>query len=296
MEQMTQISLNWTPQNNKSTTQKKDTMEFKKQLITPSLAKQLLEANINNRRVKQPVVLRYAQDMIAGRWKENTGETIKISKTGRLLDGQQRLMAIIKSNVPINFHVIYNLEEDVFDVLDTGSVRNATDVFHIEGIKNDNVIPSIITTYYVLSKGIIKQINGKSVSKQYRPTNHLLKEMYYQRENFWQSVGNQTASWYQSFAKILPPSTIGGFYSFFYDINHEDAFQFMHQLCTGQDIKNKTIALLRTKLMQDKMDSKKISASLKQAYIIKTWNLFRKNEEAKMIKFNTAIEEYPVAI
>ena len=53
-------------------------LEFKKELITPSRAKELLEANINNRRVKIEVVNRYAQDILAGRWKYDTGEVIKI--------------------------------------------------------------------------------------------------------------------------------------------------------------------------------------------------------------------------
>lgn len=271
-------------------------MEIKKQLVTPSLAKQMLEANIKNRRVKLPVLLRYTQEMNAGRWKEDTGETIKISKTGIVLDGQHRLLAVVKSNKPINFHIVYDLDDSVFDVLDTGSVRNASDVFLIEKIKNDNVLPSMITTYEILKKSVVKVFDGQSVTKQYRPTNAELKELYYLRESFWQTVANQATNWYMAFAKILPPSTIGGFYAFFYDINEKDAYDFIHQLCTGKDIKNNSIALLRTKLMQDKIDQKKIQPSIKQAYIIKTWNYFRQNQEFKILKFDTIKEEFPKAI
>lgn len=271
-------------------------MNIQKKLITPTIARQILESNVKNRRMKEPVVLRYAQDMAAGRWKENTGETIKFSKTGRLLDGQQRMAAVIKSNTSIHFHLIYDLDENIFDVLDTGTVRNATDVFLIEGIKHDNIIPSIITTYHILKAGILKQINSSGSAKNHRPTNNQLKEIYYERENFWQSVASQTITWYNSFAKILPPSTIGGFYAFFYDINSEDAEQFMHQLCTGQDIKNNSIALLRTKLMQDKMDMRKLQQTSKHALMVKTWNYFRKNEIAKQLKFNKVDEQFPKAI
>jgi len=289
----TQTQINWMP---KASTKSTPTMEFKKQLVTPSLAKQILEANVNNRRPKAPVVLRYAQEMIAGRWKENTGETIKIGRTGRLLDGQQRLMAVVKSNMPISFHIAYNVDESVFDVLDTGTVRNASDAFHIEGIKHDNIIPSIITTYHVLSKGIIKKIIKGDVAKNQKPSNNELIEIYYQREKFWQTVAAQTIVWYKTFAKILPPSTIGGLYAFFYDINNEHAYQFMHQFCTGQDIKNRSIALLRTKLMQDKVNHQKLAQSVKQAYILKTWNYFRKNEIVKILKFDSTKEEFPIAI
>jgi hypothetical protein len=116
-------------------------LEFKKELITPSRAKELLEANINNRRVKDEVVNRYAQDILAGRWKEDTGEVIKISKSGIVLDGQHRLYAIIKANTPIFLHIVYGIDDSVSDVLDTGSVRSASDVFKLNnGITNDSSV------------------------------------------------------------------------------------------------------------------------------------------------------------
>ena len=115
-------------------------IEFKKMLVTPTLAKQMLEANTSNRRVRENVVLQYANDMISDRWKENTAEMIKVSATGVILDGQHRLYAIIKANKPIYLHIATNLPDEVFDVLDTGSRRNAADVFMVQGIKNQNLI------------------------------------------------------------------------------------------------------------------------------------------------------------
>ena len=115
-------------------------MKIEKILITPTMAKELLEKNINNRNVKQPVVARYAKDMIAGKWKQDTAELIKISKTGLILDGQHRLLAIVKANVSIYFHIASELEDNIFDVLDTGSIRNSCDVFNIQNIKNYNCV------------------------------------------------------------------------------------------------------------------------------------------------------------
>lgn len=269
-------------------------MEFKKQLVTPSIAEQMLESNIRNRRIKKAVVSRYAQDMIAGRWKEDTGETVKISKSGIVLDGQHRLASIIKANVPINLHVVYGLDDSVFDVLDTGATRNATDTFYIEKINNDSTLPGIIQIYHMLKNPLIKHLTGGD--KNYRLTNQELKSAYYERELFWQGTTNYSSVWYRSFAKILPPSLIGGFYAFFHDFNENDAYQFMDQLCTGKNINNNTVALLRNKLMQDKMSQKNIKANIKQALIIKTWNAFRMNEQFKILKFDTTKEEFPKAI
>lgn len=266
-------------------------MEFKKILVTPTVAKKYLEANIKNRVVKSVVVLRYAQEMLNDRWKSDTAEVIKISKSGVVLDGQHRLLAVIKANKPVYFHVAFDVDEDVFDVLDTGSKRNAGDAFHVQGIKNANVVPSIIQTYHLLQ--------GEYLTKaqiHQRLSHAELLEQYYKREFFWQSVGAQCHNWYKAFAKILPPSIIGGMYAYLYDKDKNDAEIFMTQLTTGINVNNTSISILRQKLMQDKMSSKKMSMQLKLALMLKTWNYYRKGYEVKLLKFDTDRDSFPIAI
>jgi hypothetical protein len=109
-------------------------MEIQKKLITPARASELLQSNVKNRTPKNPVVSKYARDMANGKWKNDTFELIKISRSGVILDGQHRLMAVVKANIPIYFHVVEGVDDSVFDVLDTGSNRNASDVFKINNI------------------------------------------------------------------------------------------------------------------------------------------------------------------
>lgn len=40
-----------------------------------------------------------------------TGEPIKFAHNGRLLDGQQRLMALVDANVAVDFLVVRGLDE-----------------------------------------------------------------------------------------------------------------------------------------------------------------------------------------
>ena len=265
-------------------------INFKKLLVTPSFAKELLEANISNRRVKSPVFLQYANDMLHNRWKEDTGELIKISKTGVVLDGQHRLLAVIKSGVSIYFHFAFDLEDNVFDVLDTGSSRNATDVFRVKGIKQENTIPSIISMYNLLVSG-----KKAGIQKNYKSTNAVLIEQYYEDENFWQNIARKSHSYYLAFAKILPPSYIGGFYAYFNKLNEEKSEEFFNQLATGISITNDSISLLRNKLMQDKMSLRKMPPTLKIALIIKAWNYFVKGQTVKILKFDPIRDEFPVA-
>jgi hypothetical protein len=263
-------------------------LEFKKELITPSRAKELLEANINNRRVRAKVVNRYAQDMLAGRWKENTGEAVKISKSGIVLDGQHRFYAVIKANTPIFFHIAYGIDDSVSDVLDTGSGRSAGDVFRLNRITNDSSMPSIIQTSYLL-----KNNNFACKQKDMRLTNAQLLQKYNENENLWQDICKKSHNWYLSFAKILPKSFIGGFYSVFKEIDLELAEQFMNELCTGINVSNETMLLLRNRLIQDKMSQRKISPTLRTIYMIKAWNCFVKGIVLKKLAFDSERESYP---
>ena len=263
-------------------------LEFKKELITPSRAKELLEANINNRRVRAKVVNRYAQDMLAGRWKENTGEAVKISKSGIVLDGQHRFYAVIKANTPIFFHIAYGIDDSVSDVLDTGSGRSASDVFKLNRITNDSAMPSIIQMYHLL-----KNNNFACKQKDMRLTNAQLLQKYNENEILWQDICKKSQNWYLSFAKILPQSFIGGFYSVFKEIDSDLAEQFMNELCTGINVSNETMLLLRNRLMQDKMSQRKISPTLRTIFMIKAWNCFVKGIVLKKLAFDSERESYP---
>jgi hypothetical protein len=261
---------------------------YKEELITPTRAKQLLEANIKNRLVKSKRVDMYANDIVNGRWKEHTGESIKISETGLILDGQHRLHAIIQANKAIVMLVISGLEDSVFDVIDTGSSRNASDAFKISDIKHGNTIPSIIAMYNLLEEG-----KKAKVGVNQKATNAMLIEQYYCDEDFWQNIAKESHQMYQTFAKILAPSFIGGFYAHFYKINSENAELFMKQLTTGMDVTNKTISLLRNRLMQDKMSVRKINPTVKMALIIKTWNCFVKGETLKTLSYDPILHKFP---
>lgn len=268
-------------------------MKIQQIAISPSIARQFLEANTSNRRVKRPVVLRYASDMLLNKWKADTAEFIKVSRTGKILDGQHRLFAVIEANKTISFHVATGLADEIFDVLDTGSMRNASDVFKIDGVKNDNVIPAIISNWYLLKQGVTDTIGAQ---KNTRLTNAMLLETYHKEPERWQEIAKNSMKLYDAFFKTLAPSIIGAHYALFRELDADKNELFFEQLCTGFNISNRTVALLRNKLLEDKTSQKKISASLKTAFIIKAWNYFRIGKEVKYLKFNPESEPFPKAV
>lgn len=267
---------------------------FKKMIIGPKEAQTLLEKNISeNRSVRKAQVLRYANDMKGGRWKTNTGETIKITNDGTVVDGQHRLLAVIKAGVEIEFEVAFNVSSDTFDVLDTGCTRTAGDSFKVSGIRNANAIPAIIQQYHILSTG-----NGVSddASKSQRLTNAQLLQQYYLNETYWQEVAKKGHLWYRSFSRILKQSWTSGLYAFLETLDDNKAFEFMEQLCTGANITHEVINLLRNKLISDVQAQRRISQGVKMGLIIKAWNVFRMDKPIKILKFDPKKELFPVAI
>ena len=265
-------------------------MTLKVELVTPKKALEMLTTNSGNRRVRDPRVLRYAEDMKQGRWITNTAEPIKISKRGLLLDGQHRLEAIIKSNVSIEMLIAYDLEDSIFKVLDTGLARNASDTFKTAGIKHDNLLPSIISFYNAISEG---KSRGSQVSN--KKTNAELLEQYKLDDIFWQDAANLSMQWYNKFSKVLAPSYFGGVYAFLKDINPEKSYNFCEQIASGVGIENNAIILLRKRLVEDRISTSKLTISYKIALFIKAWNAFVSNNNIKCLRYNPSIENYPTA-
>jgi len=65
--------------------------------MTPQLAAQMLAKNDGNRECRQATVKSYAAEMSAGQWR-TTHQPIAVDETGRLVDGQHRLAAVIAAN------------------------------------------------------------------------------------------------------------------------------------------------------------------------------------------------------
>lgn len=108
-------------------------MEAKIELITPKIAEQYLEKNSNNyRRLYKATVDQYASEMLNGKWIFN-GEAIKFNKSGKLVDGQHRLSAIVKSGCSIPMVVITDVNDDV-NTFDIGKTRSVSDIAAANGL------------------------------------------------------------------------------------------------------------------------------------------------------------------
>ena len=108
-------------------------LDYAEEIITPELAKAYLGLNTKNRRKRDRRIESYARDMRAGSW-VMTGEAIKFAPSGRLLDGQNRLSAVIEAGIPVRMSVLRNVPESAMPLMDAGIIRNRADAVYLEGL------------------------------------------------------------------------------------------------------------------------------------------------------------------
>jgi len=121
--------------------------------VTPDMARTLLISNQDNRTVRKNRVNNYATQMKRGQWKL-TGDPIRISRTGRLLDGQHRLLAIIEANTAVETFVIEGLDDETFTVIDSGLGRTPADALSFAGVGSATHIAPVTRILIGIENGL----------------------------------------------------------------------------------------------------------------------------------------------
>jgi len=136
--------------------------------VTPGMAKEFLTHNHpNNRAFKDNDVKKYIREMENDRWLM-TGETIVFSSHGYLIDGQNRLKAIVESGKWQRMLVVWGVSDDAIRLINSGVPRTLRDQFMISG-KTDAIYTNKKSTALVrllaFDTGIIAWKDKQSVSE-----------------------------------------------------------------------------------------------------------------------------------
>jgi hypothetical protein len=111
--------------------------------ITPEQAIEWLSRTAPNQRtLKHGRIKMYASDMIDGNWKL-THQGIAFNTKGELIDGQNRLSAICRADMPVKMVVTYNVDNDAMPNIDLGIKRSGSDVYRITGESISNEMIAI---------------------------------------------------------------------------------------------------------------------------------------------------------
>lgn len=253
--------------------------------VTPSLARKLLELNTSNRPLSAKRVKAFSEQMTKGNWRF-TGDTLKISKTKKLLDGQYRLSSIVESNTSQTYNIQIGLPDEVFDVLDTGKNRNASDIMAIAGYPLYGILSGAIKLVISYDKNKLGLIHGARASTNRDvsewPERHDMKLM--------QECAQMGSHLYNTGIRVFAPSTYAGFLYLFARKNKDMAFSFFNKLASGEDIsflRDSSIYLLREKLIS-MLTSPKLNRYTQQekyALLIKAWNAYRNKDDIRRLSW-----------
>ncbi len=115
--------------------------------VSPALAVEYLRRNAQNRKVTKKGVERIARAISEDRWLV-TCQGIGFDVTGRLVDGQHRLHAIVEAGKPVDILVVRGLDPAVFEVLDNGRLRTAKDTLDVLGHEQSSAYGAVLKTLH----------------------------------------------------------------------------------------------------------------------------------------------------
>lgn len=251
--------------------------------IGPEEAAELLSMNTNNRPVNNKQIEFLTMEMENGRWKGNP-QPIIISKTNKILDGQHRLKSIINSGRSFFFLVVYNADDGLFEVIDTGKRRTSSDALAIAGYKNYAQLSATIK--FILSYENRERSYDSQGSYRYVSNQEVLE--FAEEHPELQEIIRFTYGWYQKFYQALLHSFIAGFYYVFSEIDEEDAERFFGKLCLGLHINDTRdpVSVARNIFLADKQSITKMPPKARATVVVKAWNHMRRGDKVENIKLS----------
>lgn len=253
--------------------------------ITPERANEILDLNDGNRGIASAVVAKYARDMKNGDWGIN-GQTIKIGRSGRLLDGQHRCAACIKAGISFEAVVIRGLDESVFDTFDLGARRSLSDILKDRGEGYTATLAASLRQLWIIQNGYVQQ---RTVS----PTVTELLDLLATHPNLRESVKLSNR-----IREIVATSFGCALHYLFSRVDIELANEFMDRLADGSNLQSDSpILKLRNLLQKDRGSrSRKLLDQDKIALTIKAWNAVYSRRSMSTLKWQNSgdrIEPFP---
>lgn len=263
-------------------------MKISQVTVTPRIAKSWLERNTFNRKISVSTVEKFAADMKSGMWVEN-GESIKFNGDGTLIDGQHRLMAIVKSGETQRLIVIKGLDKKVFSTLDTGKKRNLPDVLSIAGEKKYELDLATLTrlVYDYHRFGLQEMFTPAGKTNSHFAANNQEYLSFFNSTPEIKKSLEITLNLSNTKNCVITRSIVAFTYYVLKDKDEQQALLFLGKLIIGEGLtKNDVIYKLREKLFYYKFKKLALSRKILMALIVKTWNYWRTNHSPKSLMAN----------
>lgn len=242
-------------------------------VVTPEIASRWLAKNAKNRNIRSSVVAAYARDMAGGNW-QLTGEAVKFDRSGNLIDGQHRLMAVVRAGVSVPLFIVRGLSAEAQDVMDSGAKRQAADALHLNGHKNASVVAACARLALALSKGpgAVKNAWTNSEIAEWVDANPGVEEAAANATNLRKVID-------------LSPSVIALTWLTFSEINADDCAEFWSSIANNStegpgDPRN---TLIR-RVAAARRSGERLTQPTQVMFVTRAWNAWRKGAELHILR------------
>lgn len=238
--------------------------------VTPEMATALLNANENNRPLRQGHLDNLARAQREGRWRL-TNDAITVTgdsfeNPGRVINGQHRLYACIESGTPIDVVVLFGADEDSYAVLDSGIKRQARDSISEKNAAIKAAVARMVLEY---ERG---QVRAKSRGNgSVAPSNDEVVRAYHSRP----AVARVVEAYMLGLKKLLrSPVGVLSAAAIFTEADAEDGHRFLSALIDGEGLKAGPVLALRNRLISDTARGR-VAAPATMVLTLKAWNAHR---------------------
>lgn len=209
---------------------------------------------------------RFAALIEEGKWLLN-GETVKFASSGRLIDGQSRLQAIIEAKRPALLEIRGNLPDAAQQTMDCGESRRGTHTLEMMGEQNALILSPALRLVFKWETGQMGS-GGSGYGRLSVLENQAIKPMLDRHGGLRQSV-----AWAQQMGerlrKLLPLSEAAFFHYVFGCANKVKRDSFFAGLVSRNGV-SQPVALLANRIAEAK--DGRLGAGVRIRLFVKAWN------------------------
>ena len=262
-------------------------MRVSQETITPQRAQEYLDTQSRNRKVRASHVATLAKAMQDGTFLFS-GDPIRFSRNGALIDGQHRLLACIESGIPLVALVITGLTEDTQSVIDTGIKRTPGDIFGLLGYANANTLSATLRWLWRFDHGFY-------TSYPRRPQVSELEDTFRRHPGVEASLTPG-----QNCARLLLKSLGAALYTLCAEQHPRETTQFFKKLQHGDGLfRGEPLYLLRTRLVRNSASKAKLLDYEMAALTIKAFNAYITGRRLNSLRWGSvgaADEPFPTIL
>lgn len=242
-------------------------------MVSPRVASQWLLLNQGNRNPSKSKIRRFAAAIKAGCWTLN-GETVKFSATGRLLDGQSRLRAIVEAGVAVPLEIRGDLPDAAQQTMDVGEARKGAHMLEMLGEQNPTIMAPALR---LLDQWTRASLGYKTTGTGDRKSTLILENsaigpLLEKHAGLRASVGWCISSGHKV-ARLMPPSEAAFFHYVFGLAAEKKRDAFFDSVATGLGLTAASPAYhLRERLQADRAAQARMQKRERYALVIKAWN------------------------